>query len=140
MNPLRDLHKKKLFPIELSDINAIFLNVEILHKTHQSWCQKFLEVYEKWPLDDTLGDLFLKLAPTLQDYGEFVKNFKLAVDTLNRCSEDSRFAALLESYQQNSDSELDLYTLISMPLNRLSQYKFSLEVYLGFFFFFQIHF
>lgn len=97
-------------------------------KIHQSWVQKFLEVYEKWPLEDTLGDLFLKLAKTLHDYGEFVKNFKHAVDTLNRCTQDSRFSALLESYQQNSDSELDLHTLLSCPLNRLSQYKFHLEV------------
>lgn len=55
---------------------------------------------DKWPVIETIGDVFLKKAPELKGYGEYVKNFKNALDTLIRSQEhNQKFAQFLAEVQ-----------------------------------------
>lgn len=90
------------------DVAAMFSNLEVLLELHQEMLKQFEELNEKWPIINTIGKVFItkvssvpghsteEQAPSLEPYGEYVKNFKHAVDTLLRCQEqDEKFANFL---------------------------------------------
>lgn len=62
-------------------------------------------------------------------YGEYVSNFKNALDTLHRCQEqDPKFAQFLEKAGENN---IGLLGLMSAPLNHITSCRMLLQVFLS---------
>ncbi|GAM23225.1 hypothetical protein SAMD00019534_064000 [Acytostelium subglobosum LB1] len=120
----------------LSDDNFkdIFSSIEEIHAVHKKMLAQFEQLHNKWPCIEGVGDIFLRMAPELRVYGNYVKNFKNAIDTLERCKNNNhKFAAFLtdcvESNLNNSTNKVfDLMALIATPLNHLSVYQRQLCV------------
>eukprot|EP01132_Coremiostelium_polycephalum_P005591 gene5591-6959_t len=118
-------------PIKLSnflydtDFKSIFSSIEEISIVHQKILLQFEQLHSKWPCVEGLGDIFLRIAPDLKVYGNYVKNFKNAIDTLNRCQDENpKFAAFLVECCENTPGKLfDLMALIATPLNHLSIYE-----------------
>ena len=76
-----------------TDWKAIFSNVEDLLSLHRFVFSQFELAQRDWPLVDNVGLLFMKLAPRFQLYGQYVNNFKIAMDTLNACQVSRSYVA-----------------------------------------------
>jgi hypothetical protein len=97
LHPLRAGLSKKAYKIDHSDIAAIFSNIENIYEIHQDFFQKLQQYEENWPFIDNIGSIFIDLAPSLKNYALYVKNFKYALDTLNRCQqEDEKLSLFLQ--------------------------------------------
>ncbi|EGG15763.1 pleckstrin domain-containing protein [Cavenderia fasciculata] len=107
------------------DFNAIFSSIDEIFLVHQRILEQFEQLHNKWPCVEGLGDIFLRIAPELKVYGNYVKNFKNAIDTLERCrKENVKFAAFIDECCQNTPGQVyDLMALIATPLNHLSMYQ-----------------
>ncbi len=70
--------------VKMDDMASLFSNIEDLHKVHEIHSTNLEALTRKWPFVDGIGQCFLDLAPSLRDYGIFVKNSKTADDTLTR--------------------------------------------------------
>lgn len=130
MQPLKSTNTKLLsfsHILPVDDISAIFANTEVLLKVHTGILGEFEMLLDKWPVIEQVGAVFLKKAPELKGYGEYVKNFKNALDTLIRSQENNqKFAQFLAERGVASDDP-GLMALISCPLNQISQYEILLE-------------
>lgn len=61
--------------------------------------------------------------------GDYVRNFQNALHTLTRLQEESsKFAQFLTERMQRNYGDPGLLSLISCPLNQISQYSILLEV------------
>ncbi|KYQ90687.1 pleckstrin (PH) domain-containing protein [Tieghemostelium lacteum] len=107
------------------DFKSIFSSIEEIYQVHSKILHQFEQLHNKWPCIEGLGEFFLRIAPELKVYGDYVKNFKMAIDTLNRLTdENSKFASFIREACENTPGKvLDLMTLLSTPLNHLSVYE-----------------
>jgi len=107
------------------DIKSIFSSIEEIYYVHQRILLQFEELHRKWPTVEGLGDIFLRIAPELKVYGNYVKNFKNAIDTLNTCQEENyKFSQFLKECCETTPGKVfDLMALIATPLNHLSFYE-----------------
>eukprot|EP00004_Rigifila_ramosa_P006359 TRINITY_DN1707_c0_g1_i1.p1 TRINITY_DN1707_c0_g1~~TRINITY_DN1707_c0_g1_i1.p1 ORF type:complete len:604 (-),score=136.76 TRINITY_DN1707_c0_g1_i1:66-1877(-) len=79
--------------------------------------------------DCNIGAVFLKMCPQLSVYEEYVNNFKLAADTLERVKETEKGAQYIQTLE-STNGDLNLQALISIPLNHLSTYERNLSAVL----------
>ncbi|GAM18319.1 hypothetical protein SAMD00019534_014940 [Acytostelium subglobosum LB1] len=112
------------------DFKSIFFSVEEIFTVHQRVLSQFEQLNNKWPCVEGLGDIFLRIAPEFKVYGNYVKNFKNAIDTLDRCRNDNpKFAQFIVDCCDNTPQRVyDLMALIATPLNHLSMYQRQLFV------------
>lgn len=73
--------------LSLSDLDAIFHKIEELYKIHIEFLEGVKKISCKENINPpTLGDLFKILASRLGAYSAFLKNYSLALETVQRCS------------------------------------------------------
>ena len=80
---------------------------------------------------DHIGDLFLKLAPGLKAYEDYVSNIDSAINhVVFLQNSEKKFTQFLEEVQQTTDFggySLSLEELLMTPLNQINNYEIHLE-------------
>lgn len=120
--PLR--HEDFIAPHECA---SLFSNIELIATAHKDLLKELDAAAEDWPFLGNVGRIFLNINPMLKAYSVFVGNFKNAINEIERIQqENAKFAAFIA--EQEKSSLADLQTLVSMPVNRISQYEHHLQV------------
>uniref|UniRef100_A0A8C5EG76 Breakpoint cluster region protein-like n=1 Tax=Gouania willdenowi TaxID=441366 RepID=A0A8C5EG76_GOUWI len=101
MKPLRAAATTSQPVLTISQIETIFFKVPELHVIHKDFYDALLPRVQDWSLQQCVGDLFQKLASQLGVYRAFVDNYKVAVETADKCCQaNAQFAEISEVCKQ----------------------------------------
>lgn len=105
---------------------SMFSNIELIATAHKDLLKNLEDCAVDWPFIPSVGKIFLELTPLLKAYSVYVGNFKNSMNEIERkVRESPKFAAFLVDAEKNSIA--DLQTLLSMPVNRLSQLEVHMQ-------------
>jgi len=124
--PLTDYAGQPQYGHTKEDVAVIFSNIDSLQKVSK----ESLSQMEQWIADsnyDGMAKLFLRLAPALKLYAEYVNNFDHAMQRLQELMKNPQFMNLLSACKQRSRSNLDLGSFLIQPVQRLPRYEILLR-------------
>ena len=130
-------------------LNSMFANIRSMYRFHkqdllpslQDRMKKWKEQKEKfsqehsvdneWP-DQKIGDIFVKQAPFLKMYSDYIENFDNAMNTIDKHKKkNKKFAAIMQEIQLLPQlNRLSLQHHMLSPVQRIPRYKLLLEDYI----------
>ncbi|KAM4579366.1 breakpoint cluster region protein [Fundulus diaphanus] len=129
MKPLKAAATTSQPMLTIQQIETIFFNVPELHEIHKDFYDALLPRVQDWSQQQCVGDLFQKLASQLGVYRAFVDNYKVAVETADKCCQaNAQFAQISENLKVKSTKECkdqsaknSLETLLYKPVDRVTR-------------------
>nr|XP_029533641.1 breakpoint cluster region protein-like isoform X1 [Oncorhynchus nerka] len=128
MKPLRAAATTSQPMLTIQQIETIFFKVTELHEIHKDFYDALLPRVQEWSHNQCVGDLFQKLASQLGVYRAFVDNYKVAVETADKCCQANvQFAEICENLKVRSSKECkdqaknSLETLLYKPVDRVTR-------------------
>uniref|UniRef100_A0A672I8R7 Breakpoint cluster region protein-like n=1 Tax=Salarias fasciatus TaxID=181472 RepID=A0A672I8R7_SALFA len=106
MKPLRAAATTSQPMLTTHQIETIFFKVPELHEIHKDFYDALLPRVQDWSHQQCVGDLFQKLASQLGVYRAFVDNYKVAVETADKCCQaNAQFAEISENLKVRSTKD-----------------------------------
>ncbi|XP_072288611.1 breakpoint cluster region protein isoform X1 [Eucyclogobius newberryi] len=129
MKPLRAAATTSQPMLTVQQIETIFFKVPELYEIHKEFYDSLLPRVQDWSQHQCVGDLFQKLASQLGVYRAFVDNYKVAVETADKCCQaNAQFAQISESLKVKStkdckdqSAKYSLETLLYKPVDRVTR-------------------
>ncbi|PWA18457.1 hypothetical protein CCH79_00009895, partial [Gambusia affinis] len=129
MKPLKAAATTSQPMLTIQQIETIFFNVPELHEIHKDFYDALLPRVQDWSHQQCVGDLFQKLASQLGVYRAFVDNYKVAVETADKCCQaNAQFAQISEDLKVKStkdckdqSAKYSLETLLYKPVDRVTR-------------------
>ncbi|TNN77596.1 Breakpoint cluster region protein [Liparis tanakae] len=129
MKPLRAAATTSQPMLIIQQIETIFFKVPELHEIHKDFYDALLPRVQDWGHQQCVGDLFQKLASQLGVYRAFVDNYKVAVETADKCCQaNAQFAEISENLKVKSTKDCkdqsaknSLETLLYKPVDRVTR-------------------
>ncbi|XP_059192567.1 PH_BCR_vertebrate and RhoGAP_Bcr domain-containing protein [Centropristis striata] len=129
MKPLRAAATTSQPMLTIQQIETIFFKVPELHEIHKDFYDALLPRIQDWGHQQCVGDLFQKLASQLGVYRAFVDNYKVAVETADKCCQaNAQFAEISENLKVKSTKDCkdqsaknSLETLLYKPVDRVTR-------------------
>ncbi|CAL9708716.1 unnamed protein product [Knipowitschia caucasica] len=129
MKPLRAAATTSQPMLTVQQIETIFFKVPELYEIHKEFYDALLPRVQDWSQHQCVGDLFQKLASQLGVYRAFVDNYKVAVETADKCCQaNAQFAQISESLKVKStkdckdqSAKYSLETLLYKPVDRVTR-------------------
>lgn len=129
MKPLRAAATTSQPMLSIQQIETIFFKVPELHEIHKDFYDALLPRVQDWGHQQCVGDLFQKLASQLGVYRAFVDNYKVAVETADKCCQaNAQFAEISENLKVKSTKDCkdqsaknSLETLLYKPVDRVTR-------------------
>lgn len=129
MKPLRAAATTSQPMLTVQQIETIFFKVPELHEIHREFYDALLPRVQDWSHHQCVGDLFQKLASQLGVYRAFVDNYKVAVETADKCCQaNAQFAQICENLKVKStkdskdhSAKYSLETLLYKPVDRVTR-------------------
>jgi len=104
--------------------------VEIILNTNKELLEAALikRVEQQWHPNQLVGDIFVKMAPCLKIYTEYIQNFNDALNQIQECKKSPAFIEFCNSaFPKFSFSVVDLPTLLITPIQRIPRYQLLLK-------------
>uniref|UniRef100_A0A8C6PVE4 BCR activator of RhoGEF and GTPase n=1 Tax=Nothobranchius furzeri TaxID=105023 RepID=A0A8C6PVE4_NOTFU len=125
MKPLKAAATTSQPMLTFQQIETIFFKVPELHEIHKDFYEALLPRVQDWSHQQCVGDLFQKLASQLGVYRAFVDNYKVAVETADKCCQaNAQFAEISENLivKSTKDSDCSSSTaLLYRPVDRVTR-------------------
>uniref|UniRef100_A0A8C3A2C1 BCR activator of RhoGEF and GTPase n=1 Tax=Cyclopterus lumpus TaxID=8103 RepID=A0A8C3A2C1_CYCLU len=129
MKPLRAAATTSQPMLTIQQTETIFFKVPELHEIHKDFYDALLPRVQDWGHQQCVGDLFQKLASQLGVYRAFVDNYKVAVETADKCCQaNAQFAEISENLKVKSTKDCkdqsaknSLETLLYKPVDRVTR-------------------
>uniref|UniRef100_A0A8C1QQG5 Si:dkey-91m11.5 n=1 Tax=Cyprinus carpio TaxID=7962 RepID=A0A8C1QQG5_CYPCA len=122
MKPLKAAATTSQPMLTLQQIETIFFKVPELHEIHKDFYDGLLPRVQQWSHRQCVGDLFQKLASQLGVYRAFVDNYKVAVETAEKCCQaNSQFAEISEVSSKGTYIILSKQALLYKPVDRVTR-------------------
>uniref|UniRef100_A0A674MC87 BCR activator of RhoGEF and GTPase n=1 Tax=Takifugu rubripes TaxID=31033 RepID=A0A674MC87_TAKRU len=129
MKPLRAAATTSQPMLTIQQIETIFFKVPELHEIHKDFYDGLLPRVQDWGHQQCVGDLFQKLASQLGVYRAFVDNYKVAVETADKCCQaNAQFAEISENLKVKSSKDCkdqsaknSLENLLYKPVDRVTR-------------------
>ncbi|XP_069022215.1 breakpoint cluster region protein [Embiotoca jacksoni] len=129
MKPLRAAATTSQPMLTVQQIETIFFKVPELHEIHKDFYDALHPRVQDWSHQQCVGDLFQKLASQLGVYRAFVDNYKVAVETADKCCQaNAQFAEISENLKVKSTKDCkdqsaknSLETLLYKPVDRVTR-------------------
>ncbi|XP_009326937.1 PREDICTED: active breakpoint cluster region-related protein [Pygoscelis adeliae] len=99
MKPLKATATTSQPVLTLQQIETIFYKIQDIYEIHKEFYDSLCPKVQQWDSNITMGHLFQKLASQLGVYKAFVDNYKIALETAEKCSQSN--------YQFQKISELE---------------------------------
>ncbi|XP_075879176.1 breakpoint cluster region protein [Nelusetta ayraudi] len=129
MKPLRAAATTSQPVLSLQQIETIFFKVPELHEIHKDFYDGLLPRVRAWSPQQSVGDLFQKLASQLGVYRAFVDNYQTAVETADKCcqanvqlaeiSENLKVRSCGDCKEQTAKNSLE--ALLYKPVDRVTR-------------------
>uniref|UniRef100_A0A673BD17 ABR activator of RhoGEF and GTPase n=1 Tax=Sphaeramia orbicularis TaxID=375764 RepID=A0A673BD17_9TELE len=87
MRPLRATATTSQPVLTLQQIDTIFYKIQDIFEIHKDFYDALLPHIQHWDHQGTVGHLFQRLASQLGVYKAFVDNYKVALETAEKCSQ-----------------------------------------------------
>eukprot|EP01094_Clydonella_sp_ATCC50884_P003510 TRINITY_DN12694_c0_g1_i1.p1 TRINITY_DN12694_c0_g1~~TRINITY_DN12694_c0_g1_i1.p1 ORF type:complete len:671 (-),score=230.46 TRINITY_DN12694_c0_g1_i1:84-2048(-) len=119
MKPLRT--QQIAAPFEIANI---FMNIETVYDCHITLLGRLENAGENWPFVKGVGSIFMTINALLKAYDTYVSNFKNAINEVQRLKGTN---AKFDAFLMEHEGDEDLQTLLSLPVNRISQYEYLIQ-------------
>ncbi|XP_028276687.1 active breakpoint cluster region-related protein isoform X1 [Parambassis ranga] len=129
MRPLKATATTSQPVLTIQQIETIFYKIQDIFEIHKEFYDSLLPNIQQWDEKVTVGHLFQKLASQLGVYKAFVDNYKVALETAEKCSQaNSQFQKISENLKVKGPKDSkDCTTTISMeallykPIDRVTR-------------------
>uniref|UniRef100_A0A667ZF89 ABR activator of RhoGEF and GTPase n=1 Tax=Myripristis murdjan TaxID=586833 RepID=A0A667ZF89_9TELE len=124
MRPLKATATTSQPVLTIQQIETIFYKIQDIFEIHKEFYDALLPNIQQWDEKVTVGHLFQKLASQLGVYKAFVDNYKVALETAEKCSQaNSQFQKISEPLLMFSPLiYVFLYTsLLYKPIDRVTR-------------------
>uniref|UniRef100_A0A667ZC05 ABR activator of RhoGEF and GTPase n=1 Tax=Myripristis murdjan TaxID=586833 RepID=A0A667ZC05_9TELE len=121
MRPLKATATTSQPVLTIQQIETIFYKIQDIFEIHKEFYDALLPNIQQWDEKVTVGHLFQKLASQLGVYKAFVDNYKVALETAEKCSQaNSQFQKISEVCCLELFSSLST-ALLYKPIDRVTR-------------------
>ncbi|KAL2095039.1 hypothetical protein ACEWY4_009758 [Coilia grayii] len=129
MRPLKAAATTSKPVLSVEQIETIFYKIQDIHEIHKEFYDALLPHIQQWDDKVTVGHLFKKLASQLGIYKAFVDNYKVAVETAEKCAQaNSQFQKISENLKvkgpkesKDHTSTVTMEALLYKPIDRVTR-------------------
>ncbi|XP_036976146.1 active breakpoint cluster region-related protein isoform X1 [Acanthopagrus latus] len=129
MRPLKATATTSQPVLTIQQVETIFYKIQDIFEIHKEFYDALLPNIQQWDEKVTVGHLFQKLASQLGVYKAFVDNYKVALETAEKCSQaNSQFQKISENLKVKGPKDSkDCTTIVTMeallykPIDRVTR-------------------
>uniref|UniRef100_A0A3Q4H0E7 ABR activator of RhoGEF and GTPase n=1 Tax=Neolamprologus brichardi TaxID=32507 RepID=A0A3Q4H0E7_NEOBR len=123
MRPLKATATTSQPVLTIQQVETIFYKIQDIFEIHKEFYDALLPSIQQWDEKVTVGHLFQKLASQLGVYKAFVDNYKVALETAEKCSQaNSQFQKISEvTTLTQSPPLLSPTALLYKPIDRVTR-------------------
>ncbi|XP_068945822.1 active breakpoint cluster region-related protein isoform X2 [Petaurus breviceps papuanus] len=129
MKPLKATATTSQPVLTIQQIETIFYKIQDIYEIHKEFYDSLCPKVQQWDSQVTLGHLFQKLASQLGVYKAFVDNYKVALETAEKCSQsNSQFQKISEELKvkapkdsKESHTSVTMEALLYKPIDRVTR-------------------
>ncbi|XP_016311265.1 active breakpoint cluster region-related protein isoform X1 [Sinocyclocheilus anshuiensis] len=129
MKPLKATATTSKPVLTVEQIDTIFFMIQDIFEIHKEFYDALSPNIQQWDEKVTVGHLFQKLASQLGVYKAFVDNYKVAVETAEKCSQaNSQFQKISENLKVKGPKEskdcttsATMEALLYKPIDRVTR-------------------
>ncbi|XP_061817971.1 active breakpoint cluster region-related protein isoform X1 [Nerophis lumbriciformis] len=129
MRPLRATATTSQPVLTIQQIETIFYKIQDIFEIHKEFYDALLPNIRQWDEKVTVGHLFQKLASQLGVYKAFVDNYKVALETAEKCNQaNSQFQKISENLKvkgpkdsKDSTTTVTMEALLYKPIDRVTR-------------------
>uniref|UniRef100_A0A671YJV4 ABR activator of RhoGEF and GTPase n=1 Tax=Sparus aurata TaxID=8175 RepID=A0A671YJV4_SPAAU len=122
MRPLKATATTSQPVLTIQQVETIFYKIQDIFEIHKEFYDALLPNIQQWDEKVTVGHLFQKLASQLGVYKAFVDNYKVALETAEKCSQaNSQFQKISETCVTQSSPLLSPTALLYKPIDRVTR-------------------
>uniref|UniRef100_A0A3Q3JYP1 ABR activator of RhoGEF and GTPase n=1 Tax=Monopterus albus TaxID=43700 RepID=A0A3Q3JYP1_MONAL len=129
MRPLKATATSSQPVLTIQQIETIFYKIQDIFEIHKEFYDALLPNIQQWDEKVTVGHLFQKLASRLGVYKAFVDNYKVALETVEKCSQaNSQFQKISENLKVKGPKDskdclttVSLEALLYKPIDRVTR-------------------
>nr|XP_033777599.1 active breakpoint cluster region-related protein isoform X2 [Geotrypetes seraphini] len=124
MKPLRATATTSQPVLTIQQIETIFYKIQDIYEIHKEFYDRLCPSIQHWDNKVTVGHLFQKLASQLGVYKAFVDNYKVALETAEKCSQsNAQFHDISEDLKVKGpkDSKVSMEALLYKPIDRVTR-------------------
>nr|XP_034994729.1 active breakpoint cluster region-related protein isoform X1 [Zootoca vivipara] len=129
MKPLKATATTSQPVLTIQQIETIFYKIQDIYEIHKEFYDSLWPQVQNWDSSVVLGHLFQKLASQLGVYKAFVDNYKIALETAEKCSQsNNQFQKISEELKvkgpkdsKESHTSVTMEALLYKPINRVTR-------------------
>ncbi|XP_028662609.1 active breakpoint cluster region-related protein isoform X2 [Erpetoichthys calabaricus] len=129
MKPLKATATTSQPVLTNQQIETIFYKIQDIFEIHKEFYDSLLPIIQQWDNKATVGHLFQKLASQLGIYKAFVDNYKVAVETAEKCSQaNAQFHTISENLKvkgpkdsKECTTSVSMEALLYKPIDRVTR-------------------
>ncbi|XP_029956442.1 LOW QUALITY PROTEIN: active breakpoint cluster region-related protein [Salarias fasciatus] len=129
MRPLKATATTSQPVLTIQQIETIFYKIQDIFEIHKEFYDDLLPNIQQWDERVTVGHLFQKLASQLGVYKAFVDNYKVALETAEKCSQaNSQFQKISENLKvkgpkdsKDCTTTITMEALLYKPIDRVTR-------------------
>ncbi|KAL1924524.1 uncharacterized protein VTP21DRAFT_4178 [Calcarisporiella thermophila] len=124
-------HTKPIITQE--ELSFIFCNVEQILEFHEQLLSDLEERERIWGPTQIVGDIFLKTNPYLKMYSHYLKNYPVAIMTIEKLLKtNTNFKKFLDQCHEDPRlQKMNLEAHLLLPIQRIPRYKLLIEALLN---------
>ncbi|KAB0401954.1 hypothetical protein E2I00_019368, partial [Balaenoptera physalus] len=136
MKPLKATATTSQPVLTIQQIETIFYKIQDIYEIHKEFYDNLCPKVQQWDSQVTMGHLFQKLASQLGVYKAFVDNYKVALETAEKCSQsNNQFQKISEAAPCVSSAlsplPLPPTALLYKPIDRVTRSTLVLHNFLS---------
>ncbi|XP_066119196.1 active breakpoint cluster region-related protein isoform X1 [Saccopteryx bilineata] len=129
MKPLKATATTSQPVLTIQQIETIFYKIQDIYEIHKEFYDNLCPKVQQWDSQVTMGHLFQKLASQLGVYKAFVDNYKVALETAEKCSQsNNQFQKISEELKvkgpkdsKDSHTSVTMEALLYKPIDRVTR-------------------
>ncbi|KAG5283972.1 hypothetical protein AALO_G00021550 [Alosa alosa] len=129
MRPLKAAATTSKPVLSMEQIETIFFKIQDIFQIHKEFYDALLPHIQQWDDKVTVGHLFQKLASELGVYKAFLDNYKVAVETAEKCAQaNGQFQKISENLKvkgpkdsKDLTSSVTMEALLYKPIDRVTR-------------------
>nr|XP_020771078.1 active breakpoint cluster region-related protein [Odocoileus virginianus texanus] len=129
MKPLKATATTSQPVLTIQQIETIFYKIQDIYEIHKEFYDNLCPKVQQWDSQVTMGHLFQKLASQLGVYKAFVDNYKVALETAEKCSQsNNQFQKISEELKvkgpkdsRDSHTSVTMEALLYKPIDRVTR-------------------
>eukprot|EP01091_Cochliopodium_minus_P009689 TRINITY_DN2439_c0_g1_i1.p1 TRINITY_DN2439_c0_g1~~TRINITY_DN2439_c0_g1_i1.p1 ORF type:complete len:352 (-),score=104.13 TRINITY_DN2439_c0_g1_i1:29-1084(-) len=109
-------------------VKIIFGNIDVIYQIHLLFLESLQKGLNNYQSNPCISQVFLQLSDAMKLYSIYINGYDDSMDLIERKKkEKKKFDKFLKEQKVESKSQLDLFSLLIVPIQRLPRYVLLLE-------------